>query len=93
MISSCHLFVNNAKINLQTKGIFGVSTKETVKILLLKRNMTIKTLAEKLTELSGKNYSRQNLSGRISNGYLRYEEMEQIAKILEYKIEFEDLAN
>ncbi len=68
-----------------------MSTKETVKILLLKRNMTIKTLAEKLTDMTGKKYSRQNLSGRISNGYLRYEEMEQIAKILGYEIKFEDL--
>lgn len=68
-----------------------MSTKETVKILLLKRNMTIKTLAEKLTNMTGKKYSRQNLSGRISNGYLRYEEMEQIAKILGYEIKFEDL--
>lgn len=70
-----------------------MSTKETVKILLLKRNMTIKTLAEKLTDMTGKKYSRQNLSGRISNGYLRYEEMEQIAKILGYEIKFEDLTN
>ena len=51
----------------------------------------MKTLAEKLSELTGKKYSRQNLSGRLANGYLRYNEMEQIAKILEYKIDFQDL--
>lgn len=75
----------------QTKGICDVSARETVKILLFKRGMTMTTLAEKLSELTGKKYSRQNLSGRLANGYLRYNEMEQIAKILEYKIEFNDL--
>ncbi|MBR1942808.1 hypothetical protein IJ843_03630 [bacterium] len=75
----------------RTKGISDMSARETVKILLFKRGMTMKTLAEKLSELTGKKYSRQNLSGRLANGYLRYNEMEQIAKILEYKIDFQDL--
>lgn len=68
-----------------------MSAKETVKILLFKRNMTIKTLAEKLTDITGKKYSRSGLSSKLSRGYLRYEEMEQIAKILGYEIKFEDL--
>lgn len=68
-----------------------MSAKETVKILLFKRNMTIKTLAEKLTNMTGKKYSRSGLSSKLSRGYLRYEEMEQIAKILGYEIKFEDL--
>ena len=70
-----------------------MSAKETVKILLFKRNMTIKTLAEKLTDMTGKKYSRSGLSSKLSRGYLRYEEMEQIAKILGYNIKFEDLTN
>ena len=68
-----------------------MSSREAVKILLVKRGMTIKALAEKLSELSGKKYSRANLSGRISRSALRYDEVEQIAKILEYKINFEDM--
>ena len=67
--------------------------KETVKILLFKRDMTITTLADKLTELTGKKYTRSGLSSKISRGYLRYNEMEQIAKILEFKINFEDLTD
>ena len=70
-----------------------MSTKETVKILLLKRNMTIKTLAEKLTDMTGKKYSRSGLSSKLSRGYLRYDEVEQIAKILGYEIKFEDLVD
>ena len=54
-----------------------MSAKETVKILLFKRNMTIKTLAEKLTDMTGKKYSRSGLSSKLSRGYLRYEEMDK----------------
>jgi hypothetical protein len=70
-----------------------MSSKETVKILLIKRNMTIKTLAEKLTELKNKQYSRQNLSNKINRSSLNYDEMEDIAKILVYKIVFEEVNN
>ena len=75
----------------QTKGICFMSSKETVKILLVKREMTIKTLAEKLTELTGKNYSRSSLSSKINRSSLNYDEMEDIAKVLGYKIVFEDI--
>lgn len=70
-----------------------MSAKETVKILLFKRSMTIKTLAEKLTDMTGKKYSRSGLSSKLSRGYLRYDEVEQIAKILGYEIKFEDLVD
>lgn len=73
--------------------MYDMPAKETVKILLFKRDMTITTLADKLTELTGKKYTRSGLSSKISRGYLRYNEMEQIAKILEFKINFEDLTD
>ncbi|MBR1424362.1 hypothetical protein IJ579_02225 [bacterium] len=65
--------------------------KDTVKILLYKRGLTIKKLAEKLTEATGHKYTRTSLSNKISRSSLRFDEMEAIAKILEYKIVFEDL--
>ena len=68
-----------------------MSSRETVKILLLKRCMTIKKLAEKMSEYTGKKYTRQSLSSKISRGSLRYDEMETIVKILNYKIVIEDL--
>ena len=68
-----------------------MSAKETIKILLVKRNMTVKTLAEKLSIEKNKTYSRQNLSNKINRSTINYDEMEEIAKILGYKIVFEDI--
>lgn len=68
-----------------------MSAKETVKILLLKRGMTIKKLAEEMTEITGKLCTRQNLSNKIARSSLRYDEVEIIAKILGYKITIEDI--
>ena len=68
-----------------------MSSKEAIKILLVKKGMTITQLAKELTALTGKKYSRDSLSHRISRSAIRYDEMELIAKILEYEIEFKDL--
>ena len=65
--------------------------KDTVKILLYKRGMTITKLAEILSVNTGHKYTRSGLSNKLSKGYLRYNEMEAIAKILNYKIEFTDI--
>ncbi|OGI22877.1 MAG: hypothetical protein A2287_10340 [Candidatus Melainabacteria bacterium RIFOXYA12_FULL_32_12] len=67
--------------------------REQVKILLLKRNMTITELASRMTEFTGKKYSRQNLSNKLSKRTLRFEEFEVIAEILGYKIELIDREN
>lgn len=68
-----------------------MSAKETIKILLVKRNMTVKALAEKLSIEKNKTYSRQNLSNKINRSTINYDEMEDIAKILGYRIVFEDI--
>jgi transcriptional regulator with XRE-family HTH domain len=68
-----------------------MSAKETIKILLVKRNMTVKKLAEMLSVEKNKTYSRQNLSNKINRSTINYDEMEDIAKILGYKIVFEDI--
>ncbi len=65
-----------------------MTARERVKIILVKENMTITALAEKMTIYTGKNYSRQNLSGKLSKGLLKYSEFEAITKILGYKLEF-----
>ena len=62
----------------------------TIKLLLIKRGMTITELAKRLTELTGKKYSRESLSHRISRSSIRYDEMELIAKILDFEIEFKN---
>ena len=68
-----------------------MSSKETVKILLVKKEMTTKALAEKLTEYTGRKYSRSGLSNKINRSSINYDEMEDIAKVLGYKIVFEEI--
>lgn len=68
-----------------------MSAKETVKILLLKRNLTVEKMANKMSEYTGEKYTRQSLSSKISRSSLRYDEVEIIAKILGYKITIEDI--
>ena len=47
-----------------------MSARETIKTLLLKRCMTITELARRLTETTGKKYSRSALSSRLSRNTL-----------------------
>ena len=68
-----------------------MSAKETVKILLIKRAMTITSLAKKLSEQTGKKYTQQSLAKKINRDTLRYSEMEQISKILNYEIQFNEI--
>ena len=94
MIHLCAIFVNNGTIMVLTKlktGTIVMSSREIVKFLLFKRYMTITELAEKLTEKTGKKYTRQSLSKKISRSSLNYDEVEQILKILQFKIEIIDL--
>lgn len=67
-----------------------MTAKEQVKILLVKRDMTITELSSRMTKYRGKKISRQNLSNKLSLGTLRFEEFEIIAKILDFKIELTD---
>ena len=69
-----------------------MASKDIVKILLYKRAMTITSLAQKMTELTAKNYTRAALSSKLARSAIRYDEMELIAKILGYEIEFKDVA-
>ncbi len=68
-----------------------LSSREVVKIMLLKRYMTITELAKKMSLETGKKYTRQSLSKKISRSSIDYDEINQIAKILEFKIEIVDL--
>lgn len=53
--------------------------------------MTITNLAEELAQKTGRKYTRTSLSSKINRSSLNYDEVEDIAKILNYKINFEDL--
>ena len=55
---------------------------EQVKIMLSRKNMTIKQLAEMIEERTGKAMSRQNLTQRLSRDNFQEQDMRLIAAIL-----------
>lgn len=56
---------------------------EQVKIVLSRKGMTIKELAEIIEERTGKKMSRQNLTQRLGRDNFQEQDMRQIAEILE----------
>ena len=63
-----------------------MNVREEVKIMLTSKCMTIKELAKRMTELTGKNYSQSLISHKLADESLRYSEMKLICKILGYRI-------
>lgn len=55
---------------------------EQVKIILSRKGMTIKELAEKVQERTGKNMSRQNMTQRLGRDNFQEQDMRLIAEIL-----------
>lgn len=49
-------------------------------------------LAEEMTKQTGKHYTRGSINGKLVRGSLSVNEMELIAKIYGYKIEFKEIA-
>ena len=63
-----------------------MNVREEVKILIMKRRMTLTALAEKMKEKTGRNYTQSLLSHKINDESLKYSEMKLICEILNYKI-------
>ena len=55
---------------------------EQVKIILSRKGMTIKELAEKIEKQTGKKMSRQNLTQRLGRDNFQEQDMRMIAQIL-----------
>lgn len=63
--------------------------REYIKILLLKNHTTMTKVAAEMTNILGRQISQNNLSQKLGNKSLRYDELEAICKIVGYKIKFE----
>jgi len=50
-------------------------------------------LAVQMTEISGKKFTRGSINAKLVRGTLTVNELELIAKIFNYKIEFKELGN
>jgi len=64
-----------------------MSSKEDIKILLAKENLTLTELAKKLSDKMNKSYTVAGLSRKLAIDSLKYSEFKTIAEILNYKIE------
>lgn len=65
-----------------------MSVRKDIKLLLTENEITIAALAREMTKLSGHNYSRSNISQKLTRGTLKYEEAKLIGKILGYELKF-----
>ncbi len=68
-----------------------IDSRKEVKIMLSKKAWTMKVLAEKLSQISGKYYSPQNLNYRLAQNKLKLYEMGFICQILGFKMEFTEV--
>jgi len=67
-----------------------MSIKEQIKIALIQRDMTLTELHKQLCTKYGKTDKLQNLSSKINRNSLKYTEVQEIADILQYNIEWID---
>ncbi len=67
-----------------------MDSNKQIRVLLTMRGSNITKLAKLLSEKTGKNCTKQNLSNRLRAGTIRYDEMLLIAEILGFKIEFKE---
>jgi hypothetical protein len=63
-----------------------MSSREELKILIMREALTVQKLADLLVEKTGKYYTQRSLQNKISLSSLNYDEMETIANILGYEI-------
>lgn len=66
----------------EDKGMLSLTFGEQVKIVLSRKNMTIKELAEEIEIKTGKKMSRQNLTQRLGRDNFQEQDMRMIAEIL-----------
>ncbi len=66
-----------------------LSFGEQIKILLKRKNMTIKDLADRYTEQTGVSMSRQNLTQRLHRDNFPEQDMRVIAALLGYNVSIE----
>lgn len=59
-----------------------------LRILLVNEAKTIKKLAEMASACSGKKYTADGISQKLNKGTMKYDEVQFLAGVLGYEIEF-----
>ena len=75
--------IGNRQFNKEEKMMLDLTFGEQVKIVLSRKGMTIKELAEIIEAETGKKMSRQNLTQRLGRDNFQEQDMRMIAKILD----------
>jgi hypothetical protein len=65
-----------------------MNMREFIKIKMIESGIGLKELVEKLNEQYNKKETTQNLSNKMTRESLRYKEMEEVADILGYNIQW-----
>ena len=65
--------------------------REEIKVIIARRGTTLKKVCEQLSEKTGKYYSYNNISNKLHRGTIKYNEVQTIFELLDYKLLYEDL--
>ena len=65
-----------------------MSAKEEIKVMLARKGLTLKKLVGLLNEKFNRQDTLQNLSNKLNRNTIKYKEVEEIANILAFSIDF-----
>ena len=65
-----------------------MSVRTDIKTLLAENGVSITYIAKELSKITGKTYSRSNISQKLMRNTLKYEEAKFIGHILGYELKF-----
>ena len=68
-----------------------MSVRESIKLLLIKENMTLTELAKEVSEKTNKKVTVDGLSKKLQKETMKYNEAEFLVETLGYKIKFEKI--
>lgn len=67
-----------------------INVRETVKLMLLRRNVSLSALAKSLNDVYGYSLTQSNLSRKLINETLKWGEFQDIAALLGYKVRLDE---
>lgn len=67
-----------------------INVREVVKMMLLRRNVTMSALADALNKRYGYSLTQSNLSRKLINETVRWREFQDISELLGYKVRLEE---
>ena len=70
-----------------------MNVREEIKVIIARRGTTLKKVCELLSAETNKYYSYNNISNKLHRGTIKFNEVDQIFRILNYEIYYKDLTN